>query len=207
MRLRACLAGCAALAACAVLSSCAGPAGPAPGAVAPAAAAAPDAARPPGLPALRNAGFEDPMPADARCAPRWDCSAHGNPEAFRFVPLTQGAATGAASVCIERVLDEPWALITQGFHTTALRGKRVRLSMAVRADGLEGPGAGPWILSQGGHAHAQKLVKATRGWERVAVELTVPADSTVIQAGATLEGPGKACFDDVTLEQVDGPVR
>lgn len=49
---------------------------------------------------------------------------------------------------------------------------------------------------------ACKLVRGTRDWERVAIELTVPADATVVEVGATVEGPGKACFDDVRLERV-----
>ena len=65
--------------------------------------------------------------------------------------------------------------------------------MSVRAQGLEG-GAGPWVQSQGGRAHAQKLVKSTNGWERVAVDLDVPAESNLIVLGATLEGGGTKVF-------------
>jgi hypothetical protein len=149
---------------------------------------------------LVNADFEDPPIAGRPCAPRWECSAHVHAGAFRYVVANEGAS-GTASLCIERVGSEPWALITQGFHTRALANKRLRLSMAVRADRLEG-GAGPWVQSQGGRAHAQKLVKSTNGWERVAVDLDVPADSNLIVVGATLEGGGRACFDDVRLEVI-----
>jgi hypothetical protein len=150
---------------------------------------------------VRNPGFEADMAPGRRCAPAWDCTMHNNPEAFRFWLQESGAAAGRRSFCVERVADEPWALVTQGFHTPALRGQRLRLSMAVRVEAANGDGAGPWILAQGRPpASARKLVRGTRGWERVAIELSVPADATVVEVGATVEGPGKACFDDVRLE-------
>jgi len=71
----------------------------------------------------------------------------------------------------------------------------------VRVEGAAGEGAGAWILAQGNPpANARKLARGTRAWERLAVELQVPRDATVVEVGATLEGPGKACFDDVRLE-------
>jgi hypothetical protein len=160
-------------------------------------AAVPKPSLPPG-PVMRNAGFEDPTPADRPCPVGWECSAHATTESFRYSIAREGAS-GSASLCIERVGNEPWALATQGFHTTAMRGRTLRLSMAVRAQGLAG-GAGPWIQSQGGRAHAQKLVQSTKGWERVTVELAIPAESNLLVLGATLEGAGRACFDDVRLE-------
>ena len=178
----------AAIAAAALVAACA--ASPVP----------PQAVPPPAYPVLVNAGFEDPPVAERPCAPRWECSAHVHTGAFRYF-VAKEAASGHASLCIERVGNEPWALVTQGFHTTALRNKRLRLSMAVQAQGLDG-GAGPFAQSQGGRAHAQKLVKATSGWERVAVELDVPADSSLVVLGAVLEGGGRACFDDVRLEVI-----
>jgi hypothetical protein len=155
---------------------------------------------PAAAPVMRNPGFEEPTPADRPCPVGWECSAHAAVESFRFSVSREGAS-GAASMCIERVGGEPWALATQGFHTTAMRGRTLRLSMAVHAHGLTGGGgAGPWIQSQGGRAHAQKLVQATKGWERVVVELAIPAESNLIVVGATLDGSGRACFDDVRLE-------
>ena len=183
-----------AIVAAGLLASCAVP--PAPGPVAVAAAQPVVAA--PALPTLRNPGFEDPTAAEARCVARWECSAHVDTGSFTFRRV-EGGASGAASLCIERVGKEPWALATQAFHTTAMRGKTLRLSMAVRAQGLE-VGAGPWIQSQGGRAHAAKLVKSTKGWERVSVDLAIPAESNLLVMGATLEGAGQACFDDVRLE-------
>ena len=84
-----------------------------------------------------------------RCAVGWDCTMHNNPDAFRFSLAESGGAAGSRSLCVERAADEPWALVTQAFDNPALRGKRLRLSMAVRVDGATGDGAGPWALAQG----------------------------------------------------------
>jgi hypothetical protein len=152
----------------------------------------------PAAPALRNSGFEEPTAPDLPCPAGWRCTAHVDVGSFAY-KVAGDAASGKSAMCIERTGKEPWALATQAFHTTAMRGQRLRLSMAVRAQGLEG-GAGPWIESQGGRAHAMNLVKSTRGWERVSVEIAIPAESNLLVVGATLEGGGMACFDDVRLE-------
>jgi hypothetical protein len=141
------------------------------------------------------------MKEQNRCALSWDCSMHSNPEAFRFFPLESGAATGSRSLCVERILDEPWMLLTQATHDPSFRGRRVRLSMQVRVEGASGGGAGPWVLARARPvANASRLAQGTTGWQRLVVELAVPADSQVVEFGATLEGPGRACFDDVKLE-------
>jgi hypothetical protein len=126
---------------------------------------------------------------------------HNNPESFRFLHESSGAAAGGRALCVERVADEPWALLTQGLHDPSLRGVRLRLSLAVRVEGAAGAGAGPWAMAHGARrAHAQQLVNGTAGWQRMSLDLAVPRDATAVDVGATLEGPGKACFDDVRLE-------
>jgi len=193
----------AALAVASVLAACAAP-GETPRPVAVAPAAAPARATVAAAPAfeVRNSGFEADMTPDRRCAPAWDCTMHNNPGAFRFSLQEGGAAAGQRAFCVERVVDEPWALLTQAFQTPAVRGKRLRLSMAVRVEGASGEGAGPWFVAQGRSfpVNERKLVRGTRAWERVAIEFAVPADAEVVVVGATLEGPGKACFDEVRLE-------
>ena len=155
--------------------------------------------------ALRNAGFEDPMGAGDRCPRGWGCTMHNNPEAFRFALAASGASEGSRSLCVERVADEPWALVTQRVPIERLRGARVRLSMMVRGEGLTGPGIGPWMLVAGRQrAHDSRVVTAAGEWRRVAVEMAIPPAATSLEAGATLEGGGKACIDDVRLEVVEG---
>ncbi|HUP29720.1 MAG TPA: hypothetical protein VM122_06065, partial [Usitatibacter sp.] len=87
---------------------------------------------------LRNAGFEDAPRLREQCAPHWGCTMHADVGAFRFRLEDSAPAAGQRSLCIERVKDEPWALATQGVDVEGLRGKRVRFSLAVRAETLDG---------------------------------------------------------------------
>ena len=166
-----------------------------------AAAPAPSAAPKPSL-SVRNPSFEADMPADRSCPVGWDCTMHNDPKAFRFFLHGNGAA-GARSLCIERAANEPWALMTQAFESPLVRGARLRLSMSVLLEGVSGEGAGPWALVQGNPPlNPRKLVRGTSGWQRIDLEFAVPASGRVVEVGATLEGPGKACFDDVRLEVI-----
>lgn len=153
---------------------------------------------------LRNPGFEEPPRAGERCAAHWSCTMHNDVDSFRFTLESQGAASGRQALCVQRVRDEPWALATQALHDPALRGKRLRLSLALRTDGaVQGRGAGPWALVHGERrplGHFERLVPATRGWERVSVEFTVAPESILVEMGVTLEGGGRVCIDDVRVE-------
>ncbi len=156
---------------------------------------------------LRNPGYEDAPRAGERCAPHWNCSMHADPDAFRFALESTAPAAGQRSLCIERVKPEPWGLATQAVDIAALRGKRLRFSLAVRAEKLDGRGAGPWIQMHGvpaAQGHVERLVASTDGWQRLAVEFTVVPAATLVEVGAVLEGGGRACVDEARLE-VLGP--
>lgn len=153
--------------------------------------------------ALANAGFEEPARPGERCPRGWGCSMHSSAEAYVFKVVAEQPAAGAQGVCVERVQDEPWALMTQLVTDRSAAGARVRLSMAVRIERAEGAGAGPWILartSQGAMVHQEKLVSRPGGWQRVAVEAAIPPNVQTLEAGATMQGGGRACIDEVRLE-------
>jgi hypothetical protein len=155
--------------------------------------------------ALKNPGFESDPDPSRPCALGWDCTMHANPQSFRFFHEERAPARGKRSFCMEPLTGEPWALVTQGIHEPPFRGAMVRLSLAVRVEGASGNGAGPWILIQvngGRDIHRQTLVNGSHGWQRVSVEIAVPANARIIEVGATLEGGGRACFDDFRLEVV-----
>jgi hypothetical protein len=177
-----------------------------------ACAAGPQAPGPPiagnELVALQNAGFEADPPADSRCPPKWGCPMHSDASSYRYFLDEAAPAEGRRSLCIERVRDEPWALATQGLFDTNLRGKRLRLSIAVRTEGVTG-GAGAFVLVHGGAGnglfHDERLIKGTQGWQRLDLEFTVPAEAAIVEVGATLHGPGRLCIDDVRVEIVRAP--
>ncbi len=162
--------------------------------------------------ALQNPGFEDkPAPGD-NCPAGWGCTTHADPTSFRFTPLEVAPASGARSYCVESVGKEPWANLTQGLRdVAALRGTRVRLSLAVKLEGVAGQGVGPMIIAQGRSgetiATAQTLGKGEKAWQRIEVEMDVPQATTLLEVGMTFIGRGKACIDDARLEVLPaGPV-
>jgi hypothetical protein len=154
--------------------------------------------------AIRNAGFEAPPRSPNYCADRWDCSVHADPTSFTFTIEGNQAPEGSQAMCVQRVGKEPWATVTQGVHDAALATAQLRLTMMMRLDGVDGEGAGPWMVLHGPSGrmlkHDQKLRKSTQGWERVSMDIEVLPGTEVVEIGATLEGPGRICIDDVRLE-------
>ena len=153
--------------------------------------------------ALANPGFED-GPSQPACAPGWFCLMHADPDSFRFTLDESGGATGKRSLCIEPVKREPWGMATQALLDPALRGKRIRFSLAVRTEGVTGRGAGPIVMVHGGSgqllAHGDRMVGGTQGWQRLSVEIDVPGDAHDVELGGELDGRGRACIDDARLE-------
>jgi hypothetical protein len=154
--------------------------------------------------ALRNAGFESPARTPNHCAERWDCTVHADPGSFTFSVQDHAPAEGRQAMCVQRVGKEPWATLTQGVHDASLQGATLRLSMMLRLEGVSGDGAGPWVVLHGPGGrmlkHDQKLLQGTTGWARAAIDIEVLPGTEIVEVGATLEGPGKACIDDVRLE-------
>ena len=162
---------------------------------------------------LQNPGFElDPL-QDSHCAPKWACSAHSDPGSFVYNVDASQAAAGARSLRIDRVRNEPWGIIAQSIRDPALRGAKVRFSLAVRTQGAEGKGAGPFLQFHDGSGRVigdvKKLAKGTSAWQRLSVEFVVPPATHLLEAGALLEGPGSAWIDEARLELLElaAPVK
>ena len=121
--------------------------------------------------------------------------------------MSQSPASGKASLCIEPTGKEPWGIASQGvFDIVPLRGARVRFSAAIRVEGVTGEGAGPYVMARGATlAHDKRLVNGTQGWQRISVEIDVPAGAPLIEVGVSLEGRGRACLDDALFEVIRDP--
>jgi hypothetical protein len=157
---------------------------------------------------LRNPGFESAPRGQERCAPHWGCTMHNDTDAFRFRLDGIAPARGERSLCIERLKLEPWGLATQGVDAQALRGKRVRFSADIRAEVVDGRGAGPWVQVHGvplAEGHFERLATRTDGWRRMVVVFPVAASATLVEVGLVLEGGGHACIDEARLE-ILGPL-
>lgn len=155
--------------------------------------------------ALRNAGFEAPARPGERCPEDWSCFMHADPDSFRFALDRSSPGEGAQSLCIERVTHEPWAVASQSVHAESLRGRRLRFSVALRGEHLDGPGGGPWVLINGPTGmivHEERVARLGPAWERRSIEFDVPAQAQALELGATLQGGGRICLDDARLEPV-----
>jgi hypothetical protein len=135
---------------------------------------------------------------------------HADPRSFRFFHDEAHPLSGKRSLCVEPLTNEPWAVASQGlFDMAGLRGGRVRFSIAVRLDAVTGDGAGPFVAAQGASgaviARESRLLQGTQGWRRVEVDFSVPREASLIEVGVSLDGRGRACFDDAALEILQVP--
>lgn len=160
--------------------------------------------------ALHNSGFEADPGKNYRCPPRWSCTVHNNPDAFRFTVDETTAAAGNRSLKVEPGQHkEPWALVMQVLHddVAGLRGSRVRLSFAVRLEGFEGKGVGPMALAQYSHGatlgHWQTQASGTADWKRLEVEFVVPKEAALLEVGAIIEGAGRVWIDAARLDVLE----
>jgi len=167
-------------------------------------AAAPE---PPPLPrfAIPNAGFEQGGGPGSDCPRPWFCVIHaGATDGFRFFFDEKRPPEGKRAFCMERLTEEPWAYVSESIPAEPLRRAMVRFSIAVRAEGLTGPGAGPILVLHGMQENAldrQSIrVLATDGWQRLHVDARVPANARLVEFGLQLEGGGRVCIDDARLE-------
>jgi hypothetical protein len=103
---------------------------------------------------------------------------------------------GGRALCVHPFKDdlEKVPVIAQAVDATIYRGKRVKLSAWVRADGDEGGiEARTWIRvkTPGGVGDIQvrrKKVDALSGWLKVVVEVKVPRNATELAFGVGLIG-------------------
>ena len=156
---------------------------------------------------LKNPGFELDRHPLSYCATQWECSGHVNVHSFVYTLDPAQPASGTRSLRIERVGIEPWGVIAQVVRDPALRGAKVRFSLAVRTEGADGNGGGPYLRFHDGRGVSlhweKKLAKGTSPWRRLAVEFVVPAETFLLEVGAILEGPGRLWIDEARLDLLE----
>lgn len=103
--------------------------------------------------------------------------------------------------------------MTQIINAAAYGGKRLRMTAAVRTQGVSG-WAGIWMRvdQKDGAVVAldnmiNRPIKGSSDWNLYDVVLDIPKDASVIAFGALLNGPGLMWIDDVRLEVVSQDVR
>lgn len=148
---------------------------------------------------LKNADFEAELAPGKDCPPSWGCSAHANSRAFAFEVKSDPPPRGRY-LRVTRVLPEPWALVNQLVPAQRMVGARLRLSVSVHGESLEGL-AGPMIILQGESGrvidHRKTLLAPGPGWRRATVEIDIAPDTEQIECALAVEGGGAVGFDDV----------
>lgn len=184
-----------------------GPAAP----MAPAAAqAAPAAAAAPVAVPLANAGFEALPPEAGSAFPGWVTMQHAGEKSYEFSLDETVAIEGRRSLRIVNVGREPFGLVAQRLDAREVRGRRVRASAAMRLQGVAGRGASLNLRAERSGAIVahefmrDRRLRGDREWQRVVIEMAVPADASEVELSAVLQGTGTLWVDDVRLEVV-GP--
>lgn len=166
---------------------------------------------------IANAGFEEGAPDEF---PRgWGESidgsrtAGGAPMVYRAVVDSVNPREGRGSARLERAgeagAEAPFGTIAQALDATSYRGRRVRLTAAVRVGAPVGQ-VGLWLRveREGGRLGffdnmANRPITGAE-WADYVIEGDVAADAEGIALGLLLVGEGRAWIDDVRLEDL-GP--
>ncbi len=167
---------------------------------------------------LLNSGFEQGEPGAP--PPDWggtlvaEAPAPGRSlSGYRAVIDAEERRSGRASVRLERAAEvqgQPFGTVTTSVDATPWRGRRVRLTAAVRTDAPAAQHAGLWLRvdrAEGRRGFFDNMAdRPIRGaeWREYAVEGDVAPDAERIFLGALLVGDGRLWLDDVRLEDV-GP--
>lgn len=99
--------------------------------------------------------------------------------------------------------------LMQTFSADRYKGKRIRLSGYMKADGVDGT-AGFWLRVDGKGNEGSlsfdnmydRPIKGTADWTKCEIVLDVPEQSAQIAYGALLAGTGQIWFDGLNFEEV-----
>jgi hypothetical protein len=106
--------------------------------------------------------------------------------------------------------NEEWATLMQMMTPSKYLDKRLRMTMWLKTDGVQG-WAAPWMRVDGSDGAANCLsfdnmctsqTHGTTDWKKCTIVLDVPKASTNIAYGVMLGGKGKLWIDDVEFEEV-----
>ncbi len=157
------------------------------------------------LPEPANLGFEE---LDGDKARGWITSPLLAAFGYSVSPKAGNAFAGSRCALVKRLpgprYGEAAGEFQEQIDAKQYRGKRVRLTAAVRAKVAKGSSARLVLQSRSfglGPAatmRANPIVAAK--WQTYSIELDVPANAATLSFGGALIGDGEACFDDFRLE-------
>lgn len=148
-------------------------------------------------------GFEATKPGEV--PPGWGMTSM--PRQLEYKATVTGAkcASGARCLTVERTK----GTVSTGLGTsatrldvTAYRGKRIRVSASARVEG-KGPGDEAFLIALTTEDAASWAQVPGASWQKVSVELDVPADAARVMVGLTVTGAAKGGLDDVAISEVE----
>jgi len=160
---------------------------------------------------LVNPGFESNRPGAEGAPEGWTAIQHAGEASYDFALDSGRKKSGTQSMRIKRIGPEPYGTVMQVIDAVPLAGKTVRLSAWMRTEDIPASARGAGLVltaMRGSSILAWEFMKrdrlrGTSDWQRVSIELALPARTTRLEAGATLEGAGTAWVDDFELEIVE----
>jgi erythromycin esterase len=166
------------------------------------------AAKAPTVPAANGAATKSASPR-GRLANGWSGPSNGQ-GSYESGIDRQVKHGGNASAYIKSSSEMPTGFgnLTQGFAAEKLRGKRVRMSAAVRSENIEGRAA-LWMRVDGAEATGlafdnmtERPIQGTNDWKEYDIVLDLPEDALEIVFGLLVSGKGQAWVDDFKFEPV-----
>ena len=160
---------------------------------------------------LVNPGFESNRPGAEGAPEGWTAIQHAGEASYDFALDSGRKKSGTQSMRIKRLGPEPYGTVMQVIDAVPLAGKTVRLSAWMRTEDIPASARGAGLVltaMRGSSILAWEFMKrdrlrGTSDWQRVSIELALPARTTRLEAGATLEGAGTAWVDDFELEIIE----
>lgn len=149
---------------------------------------------------MANASFEEDHP---RFSP-WTLNVHADPDAFSFEPDATVSRSGAHSLRVRMVSEEPFASAVQYFDVGTLPARRLTLRAWVRGEALERPVyLHTAYFAFGGQSglvdSREQGLTGSFDWTRLELTFDIPEHTDRIETGVTTTGAGTLWIDDVEL--------
>jgi hypothetical protein len=118
--------------------------------------------------------------------------------------------TSSGFICSKRDAVSGFGTIMQQTDITNYVGKKLRLSAAIKTEGVKN-WAGLWVRLDDKNSQClwfdnmqNRPIKGTADWKKFKIEYEVPKESATLNFGVLLVGSGSVWINDVSLVEVNG---
>lgn len=152
---------------------------------------------------FRNGGFEE----GEKAPKNWVFDKQDEQHRIFWSKKSPRSGKRCVEVAVEKDAEASWIAARQ--HSILVEeGKKYRITGWVRGEDVEGTAG--WYAHVGVPQKPMMLAplasagSGTFDWKRCVMEFTVPEKAMLLSLGTVLHGTGRAWFDDVTVEVLDG---